>query len=395
MSCLADAGEPVKCFEPDSQTGMSAAVVVEDCALLHTGQIFPKLPEADGGSEIVDRQIESILSQIDAVLVESGSGPDQCIKINFYVARDAIAAEVSRILSAHYSGDHKPAVSFVTTKLPMAAAVVAADAVGAVTSASHAASRSGAEEQVILRESGGIVPGGSRIYVAGQAEQSTSLSEATAKTLASLSATLRFLGRTDADMVQLKAFVMSMDHATTVRDEVQKFFGDRMAPPLILVEWQSSTTVPIEIELVAWGGPGDGKGPSVVYQTPPGMTTSPVYSRVATIRNSPTIYISGLYPENGLGDPKEPVVGEREVNDLFASLQQTLSQTGGDLQHLVKATYYVTADAAANGKLNELRPKYYDPHRPPAASKAMVAGTGHAGAGITMDMIAIPVSAAR
>jgi hypothetical protein len=43
----------------------------------------------------------------------------------------------------------------------------------------------------------------------------------------------------------------------------------------------------------------------------------------------------------------------------------------------------------ASRKLNELRPKYYDPKRPPAASKAMVTGVGADGKSVTLDMIAV------
>ena len=40
-------------------------------------------------------------------------------------------------------------------------------------------------------------------------------------------------------------------------------------------------------------------------------------------------------------------------------------------------------------KLNELRPKFYDPKRPPAASKAFVPGVGLAGPSLMIDMIAV------
>jgi hypothetical protein len=59
------------------------------------------------------------------------------------------------------------------------------------------------------------------------------------------------------------------------------------------------------------------------------------------------------------------------------------------MRHLVKATYYVS-DEDASKQLNALRSKYYDPRRPPAASKAMVPGIGVAQRSISIDMIAIP-----
>ena len=79
----------------------------------------------------------------------------------------------------------------------------------------------------------------------------------------------------------------------------------------------------------------------------------------------------------------------KQIHAIFASLKHVLGETGSDLKHLVKATYYPAADDPS-AKLNEIRPEYYDPKRPPAASKAFVAGTGFAGRTITLDMIAVP-----
>ncbi|MGE3314127.1 MAG: hypothetical protein AB7O26_03345, partial [Planctomycetaceae bacterium] len=62
-----------------------------------------------------------------------------------------------------------------------------------------------------------------------------------------------------------------------------------------------------------------------------------------------------------------------------------------DLKHLAKATYYVTNDDVS-GKLTTLRPKYYDPKHPPAASKASVTGVGMEKCTITLDMIAVPAA---
>ena len=96
----------------------------------------------------------------------------------------------------------------------------------------------------------------------------------------------------------------------------------------------------------------------------------------------PTIYISGLYgTSNGNG--------AAETGEIFDQLGKLLEKSGSDFRHLVKATYYVSTDEAS-AKLNELRPKYYDPKRPPAASKAPVTGTGLEGKTLTLDMIAAP-----
>jgi enamine deaminase RidA (YjgF/YER057c/UK114 family) len=225
-----------------------------------------------------------------------------------------------------------------------------------------------------------ILPPGSRIYVAGQAEKGKDLAEATRRTLESLRATLKFLGRDESDVVQLKAFVTPVTDVATVHREMARFFTKAPVPPVAFVEWQS--TLPIEIELIAWGG-RDRKGPAVEYLTPPGMTASPIYSRVARTNNTDLVYIAGLQAREAAG-------GEAEVKEVFESLGTLLPRVGSDFRHLVKATYYVATDEASS-KLNELRPRYYDPKRPPSASKAAVAGVGRPGRGLSVDMIAVPV----
>ena len=85
-----------------------------------------------------------------------------------------------------------------------------------------------------------------------------------------------------------------------------------------------------------------------------------------------------LPPSEGLGQGKH--LGKGEV----------LQQAGSDFRHLAKATYYVSNDQTS-ARLNEIRPKFYDPKRPPAASKALVRGVGVAGTGISIDMIGVVV----
>ena len=93
------------------------------------------------------------------------------------------------------------------------------------------------------------------------------------------------------------------------------------------------------------------------------------------------IYFPGLYGMKATD-------GDGQVQEIFADLREIGKLAGTDFEHLVKATYYVTDNDASN-KLNDLRPKYYNPERPPAASKAKVKGTGLSGRTITMDMIAV------
>lgn len=112
------------------------------------------------------------------------------------------------------------------------------------------------------------------------------------------------------------------------------------------------------------------------------MTASPVYSRVARTNANRLIYFSGLFA-------RQPTDAAGEVADIFEQLTGTLPQADSDLRHLVKATYYCSNNDTST-KLNELRPKYYDPARPPAASKALVRDVGRVQRAVTVDMIAVP-----
>src|SRR5262245_61692242 len=170
-----------------------------------------------------------------------------------------------------------------------------------------------------------------------------------------------------------------MANVAEAQQEFKAFFGDRPIPPTVWVEWQSPL---IEIELIAWGGEKKSGQPAVEFLTPPGMTASPVYSRVTRTNSDQLIYFPGLYASADT-DPAG------EVTNIFEQLTKATQQTGSDLRHLVKATYYCSNNDTST-KLNELRPKYYDPARPPSASKALVAGVGRAQRGLTIDMIAVP-----
>ena len=217
-----------------------------------------------------------------------------------------------------------------------------------------------------------------RIYIAGQAEKGATLGKATRATMASLHKTLEFLGRSDSDIVQIKSFLSPMTSVAEAQRELSAFFGERPVPPSVWVEWTSPL---IEIELIAWGGPKK-EGSKVEFLTPPGMTTSPVYSRVARVNSNRLIYLPGLFA-------RQSADGAGEVIDIFSQVDETLKEVGSDRRHLVKATYYCSTNDASL-KLNELRPKYYDPQRPPAASKAMVKETGRVERGLTIDLIAVP-----
>jgi enamine deaminase RidA (YjgF/YER057c/UK114 family) len=127
------------------------------------------------------------------------------------------------------------------------------------------------------------------------------------------------------------------------------------------------------------------------------MKSSPVYARVVRTASSSLIFTGGLGEAPAadvLAAGDAAAAAAAEVTGAFARLQGLMDVSGSDLKHLVKATYYVSGDAVSLG-LNQLRPRYYDPSRPPAASKAIVPGVGYSSRTLTMDMIAVPVPRPR
>ena len=76
---------------------------------------------------------------------------------------------------------------------------------------------------------------------------------------------------------------------------------------------------------------------------------------------------------------------------LFDELKLRAEAVGSDLRHLVKATYLVS-DRDVDQTVNALRPNYYDPERPPAASKIFRESIGVDDRHLVVDTIAVPVA---
>jgi len=354
----------------DRERGMCDAVIVDALPLAHTQQLLPLNADGRLSGKDAAAQIKRVFERLADTLAANRSGLDRLVKLNFVVACTEVVAAIERFLARQFASGRGPATSFVVSSLPHAGAVVAVDAVAV------ADSEAGKRGQADCR----ILPPGARVYIAGQAEPGKSLGEATRKTLESLRATLKFLGLSAKDVIQVKSFLTPMSAVAEVNDEMAKFFGRDDVPPQVFVEWRSS--LPIEIELIVQAGK-DRPGPVVEFLTPPGMKSSPVFSRVTRINRGKSIYISGLHGRKAAG-PHD------EIIDIFDRLGGILKKTGSDFKHLAKATYYVTT-AETTRKMGELRPRYYDPRRPPSASLAPVAGVGLAGRSVTLDMIAVPV----
>jgi len=384
----AGAAEGVREVRPDEKSSTSAATVVDGALhLAHTAQLFP----VDAKGQVVaagevEAQTNAVLDQLDSVLSSIRSDSSRIVKVHAYAARADVVPTIQAVLARRLAGKARPAIAYVVGALAEPEALVAMDAI-AVAPRSDA--RGPANRQAfsapVRRRVGAevkILPAGARVYVSGQAEPGSNMVEATRKTLAGLGATLEHLGLTKADVVQVKSFLQPIAATDHVAGEIREFFGRGEMPALAFVEWRMST--PIEIELIARSEPKAG-GEAVDYLTPPGLKPSPVFCRVVRVNRGDSIFVSGLYGPASAS-------GGKQVETIFETLRLVLNDAGSDFRHLVKATYYVSDDEASRA-LNDLRPRYYDPARPPAASKATAAGVGAEGRSVTVDMIAVPTQA--
>src|SRR5262249_2168244 len=151
----------------------------------------------------------------------------------------------------------------------------------------------------------------------------------------SLTATLKHCGRTNADIVQLKCFFQPMQSVAEVRDEISRYFEAAEAPPVVFVEWKAASP-PIEIELVAWGGPANNSAKDALeFITPPGMTVSPLYSRVARINRGATIFIGDIASARKESPDKELQAAFFELGNVLATGDRALLNFGSDFDHLV------------------------------------------------------------
>jgi enamine deaminase RidA (YjgF/YER057c/UK114 family) len=363
----ATAGELIR--YPIGGSGIPGAVRVGRSGLAHTGMLYgsPAGQEASGFSEIA--------VQLKAIARHYGATLGDVAKLNLYVA-DPSPALIRRIeteIGQDWPREACPALTLIPSPIPGDAAAVAADAVIAVPT----------DDDAVTRFSGqaAVMPAGRDIlYVSGRAA-SGALAEATSETMRQLFDVLAHVGSTQVDVVQVKAFIQPMSDWETVQHEIDRSFGAAASPPVVHVAWTSPSRA-TEIELIAAAPEREETGETVSYFTPPGDEASPVYSRVARVHSDEVIYIGGVSASNA-------ATPQQEVRSVLEQMRRLAEAAGSNLNHLAKATYYVSG-RPVSAMLNKLRPEYYLPTRPPAASKISVATIGVSDRTLLVDMVAAP-----
>ncbi len=366
-------------------TKLPDAAIVDDGPLVHTTQVLPW--GNDGrivGKGDIAVQVRQVIDNLQLAMGAAGALPGGIIKINIYLAQQTLAPEVRAVLARQLSQANQVAITFVTGNLPDPDTLVAMDAVAIAShdTENHSVKRVRISTRPFLKGAGAaILPGGGRYYISGQAKNGP-LPDATRDTLGSLDKTLAFLSLDKSNVVQLKAFLEPVSAAASVQAQIAEFFAPDLAPPVVFVEWHSPTNTPIEIEMiVADNKPVAKTGETVEFLTPPDLAVSTMFSRVAHVKYGRMIYFSGFY-----GDA--PGTAAKQIHDIYVYLDYLLPRVGTDFDHLAKATYYIT-DQEDSDQLNVIRPKFYNPQRPPAASRAVVDGVGLPDRTVTIDMIGV------
>jgi enamine deaminase RidA (YjgF/YER057c/UK114 family) len=276
----------------------------------------------------------------------------------------------------------RPTITAVLTPMPHRDALVAVDAVAvaaekekrvALQRCDSVAGEEGCADAAVL-------PRGGVAYLSGVPAEGGLTESAVTKSMAVLWKTLDEFSLSPAHVVQLKVFLRPASSADEVLHELKKYFPGQMTPPVVFVEWLAPP--PVEIELIAQLPLTGKSAPNVEYYNPPEVRPMQIFSRVALVRTERQIFVSGLFA-------RKAGRGQDQALDVFDQLEAILDQTGSDLRHMAKATYYVYDDSSARG-MDRARLWIYDQDRPPAASKCMVHGVGQSNRTLTMDMIAVP-----
>lgn len=374
----------VQYIEPSTETGISLAATVKDVPLAFTNQLFPYDENGNLIGSSLTEQVDQVLKNIEAVLQSAGTNLGGLVRIHLYLKEDSMSDEVLERLRVLLPNGTYPAVTFISGSLARPGVLVSMDAVAVApqSAVSDRVSFFGGEGVFGPKNRAqlAILAPGRKIFISGQAEMGEDLSEATHNTMRNLFATLAYIGANAEDVVQVKAFINPIEDAKAIEEEIASMFRGRMAPPIVAVEWRQNPGR-AEIELIASAPADDSVKETVSYYAPSWMKQATTFSRVVDIHRGGLLFTSGLY-----GEGRED--GEMQARTIFETLSRVLKKAGSDYDHLVKATYYPSTEDGRKGFTN-IRPEFYNPNKPPAASLIQVQGAGRQGKSLNVDLIGV------
>ncbi|MDF1814024.1 MAG: hypothetical protein P1V20_17605 [Verrucomicrobiales bacterium] len=345
------------------------------------GDRFSYAVSAKRGDLIYTKQIVSasgnhidLIGELKRIADLCGASLTDVVKLNILIPDTTPERQsaAEKMVTDHWPVGKTPAMMFIPGKIPGGAAL-ACDAVIAVPTGGVEGKRGGSEYSIapqvkdLIFASGRVGKGGSyRQSIPGAINQL-------------LDDYIKPQGSSRSDVVQIRAYVDDIDKVEEADEEIGKMFNGYSLPPVIYIEWARPGMV--EIEMIATAPGRKETDEALTFSSPKDMKPSPVFSRVAILHAPEIIYMSGIVG----GNVESP---QAEVVSLFEELKKRSEAVGSDLRHLAKATYLVS-DKEVDKAVSEVRPDYYDPARPPAASKIFRNSVGP-GQNLLVDMIAVP-----
>ena len=209
-------------------------------------------PTGNCGEGSSDQQIEQVLANLETVLKDSGSEMDKLIRVNVYALSTSIVTRFHEQLSKRLDAHVRPAITSVLTPLPHRGVVVAVDAVAGAADSGEASATQTLPVQspaTTTCADAAVLPAGGIAYLSGHPEGFDLTTLPTTKSMTRLMKTLGQLKLGPEHVVQVKVFLNPITASEDVLREVQTFFPDQLAPPVVFVEWLAS--MPVEIEMIA------------------------------------------------------------------------------------------------------------------------------------------------
>ena len=358
----------------------SYAVTVQRGDLAYTGQI--RAIDADQG----DFGARVLMEKLGMIAALRAANLSDVVRLNVFLADDSdeLREAAEEMVIDHWRPGKTPAVTFIPGRLP-GDVPLACDAVIALDQESTEVLPINEDAANLRFKIDAFVAPASRdmIYASGRAAKGKSYQETVPATIKMLLEDYVYTqGATDNDVLQVRAYVGDMQNWSEAEKLIEQTLAADVPPPIVFVEWAKTDSV--EIELIA-SSPGKAETTeTVTFFTPDSMKASPVFSRVALLHSRSVTFMSGM-----VGTTSESP--EAEVRSVFDELKARAEAVGSDIRHLVKATYLVS-DADVDRSVSVLRPNYYDPKRPPAASKIFRASVGVDDRHLLVDMIAAPAA---
>ena len=378
VSTPAKAGDLTHHAKPDSP--FSYAVTVERGDLAYTRQILAiDADQGDFGARVLMEKLGMIAALRDAKLSD-------VVRLNIFLADDSeeLRTAAEKMVVDHWPSGKTPAVTFIPGRIP-GDVPLACDAVIALDQETEDVVPINEDAANLRFKIDAFVAPAARdiIYASGRALKGKTYEESVPATINVLLDDFVFTqGATRNDVLQIRAYVGDLDHWAEAERLIQQTLGTDVTPPIVFIQWAKTDSV--EIELITSAPQKAKTAETVSFQTPETLKKSPVYSRIALLHSDTVTFMSGI-----VGTTNESP--EAQVVSLFDELKLRAEAVGSDLRHLVKATYLVS-DRDVDQAVNALRPNYYDPERPPAASKIFRESIGVDDRHLLVDMIAVPVA---